>query len=139
VPRSPASTARRNCGGVAEAPLDGLEIALDDGQQIIEIMGYAAGQLADRLHLLGLPQRLLDPHPGGDLAADALLQRLVEMLEIRLDALARLDLALARPVEPRIVDRHGSLGGDAAGQAFGALAEHAGLGMTEEQPAENLA
>lgn len=29
---------------VAEAPLDGLEIALDDGQQIVEIMSNAARQ-----------------------------------------------------------------------------------------------
>ena len=36
-----------------------LQIALDDGQHVVEVVGDAAGQLADRLHLLGLPQALL--------------------------------------------------------------------------------
>jgi hypothetical protein len=33
--------------------------ALDDGQEIVEIMGDAAGELAERLHLVGLAQLLL--------------------------------------------------------------------------------
>ena len=33
--------------------------ALDDGQQVVEIVGDAAGQLAERLHLLGLAELLL--------------------------------------------------------------------------------
>ena len=35
------------------------DIADDDGQQVVEVVRDAAGQLADRLHLLRLPQRLL--------------------------------------------------------------------------------
>ncbi len=42
-----------------QAALQGLEIAGDDGQEVVEIVRHAAGQLADRLHLLGLAQRLL--------------------------------------------------------------------------------
>ena len=45
---------------LARAPLDHLQIAEHDGQQIVEIMRDAAGQLADRLELLGVAQRLLD-------------------------------------------------------------------------------
>ena len=41
------------------AALGDAEIADDDGQQVVEVVRDAAGQLADRLHLLRLPQRLL--------------------------------------------------------------------------------
>ena len=41
----------------SQLALEQLEIADDDGQQIVEIMGEAAGQLADRLHLLRPLQR----------------------------------------------------------------------------------
>ena len=44
---------------VGFAPAQGVEIALNDHQQVIEVVGDAAGQLADRLHLLRLAQRLL--------------------------------------------------------------------------------
>ena len=47
--------------------LEQLQVAGDDQQQIVEVVGDAAGELADRLHLLrlrqaplALPQRLLD-------------------------------------------------------------------------------
>ena len=36
-----------------------VEVADDDGEQVVEVVRHAAGQLADRLHLLRLPQRLL--------------------------------------------------------------------------------
>jgi hypothetical protein len=36
-----------------------LEIAADRGQEVVEIVGDAGGQLADRLDALGAPQRLL--------------------------------------------------------------------------------
>ena len=52
--------------GVAEALVVGqrgaaehVGRALDDGQQIVEIVGDAAGQLAERLHLVGLAQLVL--------------------------------------------------------------------------------
>ena len=48
----------------------------DDGQQIVEIVRDAAGQLADRLHLLGLLQPLLDRPRVGHVAADAIKQAL---------------------------------------------------------------
>ena len=38
----------------------------DDGQQIVEIVRDAAGQLADRFHLLRLAQRFLGLAPLGD-------------------------------------------------------------------------
>ena len=47
--------------------LEQLQVAGDDEQQIVEVVGDAAGQLANRLHLLrlrkpplALPQRFLD-------------------------------------------------------------------------------
>jgi hypothetical protein len=44
---------------LAGAPLDQLDIAQDHGQQVVEVVGDAAGQLADRLHLAGVAQLLL--------------------------------------------------------------------------------
>ena len=63
-------------GGLVDHPRDGGELRLvldgvgqdldragDHGQDIVEVVRDAAGELADRLHLLGLPDALL----GGDL------------------------------------------------------------------------
>ena len=53
-------------------------------QQIVEIVRDAAGELADRLHLLRLAQRLLGASRARAISAgDALLQRLVERLQLR--------------------------------------------------------
>ncbi len=50
--------------------LQEVEIADDDRQQIVEVMGDAAGQLADGLELLRLAQLFLELHPLSDVAAD---------------------------------------------------------------------
>ena len=42
-----------------ELALQGVEVADDDGQQVVEIVRDAAGELADGLHLLRLAQRFL--------------------------------------------------------------------------------
>ncbi|MFT3766272.1 MAG: hypothetical protein QM820_12285 [Minicystis sp.] len=48
---------------------DALAAAVDDGEQVVEVVGDAAGELADDLHLLGLVQVFLEPlalgHVGG--------------------------------------------------------------------------
>ena len=49
------------------------------------------------------------------------------------------DLGLSGLIEPGVVDRDRRLGGDAGDEALGALAEHAGLRVAEEQAAEDLA
>ena len=41
-------------------------MALDDGQDVVEIVGHAGGQLADRLHLLGLAQLGFEVEALGD-------------------------------------------------------------------------
>src|SRR5438105_1989399 len=43
-----------------------LDVSPDHRQQIVEIVGNAAGDLADGFHLLGLPQ----PHLGGALLGE---------------------------------------------------------------------
>ena len=43
---------------------------MDDGQNIVEIMSHAAGQLADGLHLLRLPQLLFEPPLLRDVAEE---------------------------------------------------------------------
>ena len=46
-----------------QAALGDLQIAADDGEQIVEIMRDAAGQLSDRFHLLRLPKHVLGLAP----------------------------------------------------------------------------
>ena len=44
----------------------------DPGQEIVEVVRDAAGQLPDRLHFLGLPELLFQVLTLGDVAADAI-------------------------------------------------------------------
>ena len=70
--------------------------ALDDGQQVVEIVGDAAGQLAERLHLLRLAQLLL--------GMGALLDLDLELgISVAQRLGARLDLALG-PAQRRLRD-----------------------------------
>ena len=54
----------------AQAVQDQLAVAGDDGQQIIEIVRHAAGQHADRFHLLRLPQLIFQLAAAGDVHHD---------------------------------------------------------------------
>ena len=63
---------------LAQPRADHLHRAGDARQQIVEVVREATGQLADRLHLLRLPQLLLGAHQLGGALRHALLQRLVE-------------------------------------------------------------
>ena len=54
-------------GGLAKVHLHQAEVGDDHRQQIVEIMGDAARQVADGLHLLGLQQRLFRLPALGDL------------------------------------------------------------------------
>ena len=68
--------------GIVGQPLaQQLEIAQHRRQQVVEVVGDAAGQLPDYLHLLCLTVRLLDLHAAVDLGLDALLQGLVQELQ----------------------------------------------------------
>ena len=69
-PDSSAASAIRFSRGSSTPRGDDLEPADHRGQQIVEIVGDAAGQLADRLHLLRLAQRLLGPLALADLGLE---------------------------------------------------------------------
>ena len=56
---------------VLEPPLEHLEIAGDHREKIVEVMGDAAGELADGLHLLRLAQLLLHLDPRREVADEA--------------------------------------------------------------------
>ena len=62
VRRSRSSCSR--AGGRRPVEQD-LRVARDHGQQVVEVVRDAARQPADRLHLLGLRQALLQPQPVG--------------------------------------------------------------------------
>ena len=111
--------------------LQRLRAAADRGQQIVEVVRDAAGELADGFHLLRLAQRLLGAHAFGDLVGDTLLQRFIEQSQ----AVLRLP---AGAIQARIVDTDRGLRGDSADDQFVAHSEHAGIGMTEEQPTQHF-
>ena len=102
----------------------GIDIADDDGQQIVEIVGDAAGELADRLHLLRLAQRFFRLLAIGDRGGDPLLQRCIELAQRLLGAAALADLALRRLEQAGVVDRDRRLAGNADEQAFVPGGEH---------------
>src|SRR5438445_1058385 len=55
---------------LGESLRDQLGVRQDDGEQVVEVVGNPAGELADRFHLLGLAQLLLEgapvPEDGSD-------------------------------------------------------------------------
>src|SRR5271166_1750777 len=57
--------------GIAETRTEHFEIGDDRRQDIIEIVSDAAGELADRLHLLRLPELLLHLLPAREVADEA--------------------------------------------------------------------
>ena len=64
---SSAVSAIRFSRGSSTLRRDQLEPAHDRREQIVEIVGDAAGELADRLHLLRLAKRFLGLEPLADL------------------------------------------------------------------------
>ena len=56
---------------VGDRALQQVEVAADHLQQVIEVVGDPAGQLAHRLQPLGVAQPLLGPFPVGDVADGA--------------------------------------------------------------------
>ena len=51
--------------------LDDFAIAVDDGEQVVEVVGHAAGQEADDFHFLGLPQPLFERLDGRNVGLNA--------------------------------------------------------------------
>ena len=74
------------CGGPGrlrlELPAEEVEPADDQGQQVVEVVRDAAGQLAHRLHLLRLPERLLGAQALVDGGGDPLLELGVDALQL---------------------------------------------------------
>ena len=66
-----SSTSARRSSLVGSASEQELGAAQDDGQQVVEVVGDAARQLADGVHLLRLPELLLERAPLGDVEGDA--------------------------------------------------------------------
>src|SRR5438309_1796359 len=57
---------------LGESLRDQLGVRQDDGEQVVEVVGNPAGELADRFHLLGLAQLLLEGAPLGDVFGNRL-------------------------------------------------------------------
>ena len=92
TPRRP-----QRCGGVAievadtplrDAHLHHLDRARDAGEHVVEIVRQAAGELADRLHLLRLPQMRFGDHQRVRALLDLLFEAGGERAQFLLDAAA---------------------------------------------------
>ena len=105
---------------VGEPAAQQLRVAADDHQQIVEIVGDAAGQLSERLHLLRLGELLLRPlerglrfPPLGDVARDLHeADERADLVADRLDHHARPEQALVAPNAPAFDDVFALVGGD---------------------------
>jgi hypothetical protein len=115
--------------------LQGFEVSKNDLQQVVEVMGDAAGQLADRLHFLRLAQSLFFLLKLQGSFDHLLFERCVEVSQGLLGALALGDLTLRGLGQARVVDCDRSLRGKARETAFRSLREHGGLGVAEEETA----
>ena len=109
--------------GIGEPAAQQLRVAADDHQQIVEVVGDAAGQLAERLHLLRLGELLLRALERclrlpslGDVARD--LHEAGERAHLvadRLDHDARPEQALVAPHPPALDHAFALVGGELEG------------------------
>ena len=100
----------RSClrlGKLRHLAVDRVETAEDDGQHVVEVVRHAAGELAQRIHLLRLTELLLKSAPLGhvvgadhDAAGIALLAR--NRRRHRLDDLAGMDPLVAKGAAPAV-------------------------------------
>jgi hypothetical protein len=67
----PGTSSRGQLGPIVETLMYQFQIARDDHQQIVEIMGDPTGQLADQIELLSMPERGLRLAAIGDLVGEA--------------------------------------------------------------------
>src|SRR3712207_2296859 len=69
-------------GILGQAALEEFNVAHDDGEQVVEVVSDAAGELTDGLHLLGLPESLLGLQALGNFLGNAVLEGRVQALEL---------------------------------------------------------
>jgi hypothetical protein len=127
---------RRLFGQVA---VDGVEIADDHLEQVVEVVGDAPGELADGLHFLGLTQRLLVGPQLRGAFDDLRLQGGVQFAQRLLSLAALGDLALGLLDQPDVVDGDRGFRREARHSALRSLAEDAGRAVAEKQASEDLA
>ena len=106
--------------GIGEPAAQKLRMAADDHQEVVEVVRDAAGELAERLHLLRLGELLLRPlerglrlPPLGDVAGDVHeADQRADLVADRLDHGARPEHALVAPHAPALDDIFALVGGD---------------------------
>ncbi len=101
-------------------------------------MRNPAGQLAHRLHLLRLAQRLFRGRALGQRLRNALLERGVESLQLAFRVTSLRDLLLRSLEQVGVVHGHRRLAGEADNQLFRSGVEDSRLLVPEEQTAQHL-
>ena len=119
--------------------LQKAKTAHDDGEHVVEVVGDAAGELPDRLHLLDLAELLLDLGAGVDFVENPLLERVVQNLQRFFGPAALRHLALRRLVQTGVVDGRGGLAGNANQKLLVLLDKLARLVVPEEKSADHPA
>ena len=103
APRSAASSIilaiAASYGTVFDGGDQNLDRSGDDGQDVVEVVRDAAGELADRFHLLGMPDALLGGDLVGEVAEEAVEQDALAALQ-RGDAELRREFASVAPHAP---------------------------------------
>ena len=118
-----------------EPARDDLEIAGDDLEQVVEVVGDPAGELADGLHLLALAQRVVGLLAFGHRSGHPILQRRVQgrellrlLVEFGVQSHDPSDGALQFGVQPLAFFLPGFKCGEAL-QQFLVLGAHLGMGI----------
>ena len=108
---------------LVEGVREQLRIARDRREHVVEVVGDAAGELADRLHLLRLPQLLLELLLLGDVEEEALVADDRAVLVADRDRLVEHpdDASVARD-EPELAARGNALLARLAGERCDSLA-----------------
>ena len=118
-------------GGIVRQPLaQQLEIAEHRGQQVVEVVRHAAGELADRFQLLQLAQLVLGAGALGDLRQQ-LVMGMLELGGALLDPALELVVGLLQPelALPQILEQRARLVLAAAAPYGRARHAHQGGGM----------
>src|SRR6266849_5504589 len=88
----------------SEPASQALIVSLDEHQEIVEVMSYAASQLSDGFHFLGMAELIFQPFMLGDVVEHALHQERTTIHLMQHDGF------VPEPQNPSVTSKHAVLG-----------------------------